>query len=192
MEINEKRQPMCIEAKLGFFRRLQLKASDFYRITLSFLMGRPSNFSFFDELLYASGIPYGRRAVEWIKGKGIKSIINLTEYDLDYDDLEKTHIPMKNGEPQQPEVLHKAVKAIENYQKNKMTTLVHCSAGLGRTGMVLSCYLIYKYNMKAQDALIKLRELRKGSVSDKIQEQCVYFYESWLERNRRGVDNYEK
>ncbi|MDP8023224.1 MAG: dual specificity protein phosphatase family protein [Nitrososphaeria archaeon] len=171
---------------------MQLKASDFYRISLSALLGRPSNFSFFDEFLYASGIPYGRRAVEWIKEKGINSVINLTEYELDYDGLEKTHIPMKNGEPQKPEVLHKAVKAIEKYQKNKMATLVHCSAGLGRTGMVLSCYLIYKYNMKAKDALIKLRELRKGSVADKIQEQCVYFYENWLKNNVRGADNDEK
>ncbi len=113
-------------------------------------------------------------------------MINLTEYNLEYNGLEQTHIPMRNGEPQKPEVLHQAVRAIENYQKNKKVTLVHCSAGLGRTGMVLSCYLIYKYNIKAEDALRKVRELRKGSVSDKFQEECVYFYESWLRVNSGG------
>ncbi len=183
---------MCQTEKLSIFKRIQLKASDIYRIMLSFIMGRPSNFSLFDKGLYASGLPYGKRAIKWIKEKGINSVINLTEYNLEYDDLEKTHIPMENGKPQEPEVLHQAVKAIENYQKNKMITLVHCSAGIGRTGMVLACYLIYKYNMKAQDALKKLRELRKGSISDKSQEKCVYLYERWLLNNTKGEKNNEK
>ncbi|MFP3222143.1 MAG: dual specificity protein phosphatase family protein [Nitrososphaeria archaeon] len=179
---------VCQSNDLSFFKRAQLKASDLFRMVLSAVAGKPSNFSHFDGYVYASGIPYGKRAVRWIKKKGIEAVVNLTEKNLDYQGLENIHIPMKNGLPQKPEILHRAVLAVENYQKNKRKTLVHCSAGLGRTGMVLSCYLIYKYGINAENALRKLRELRKGSVSDRLQEECVYAYEKWLKEQVKGGD----
>ena len=37
---------------------------------------------------------------------------------------------------------------------------IHCHAGLGRTGLFIACYLIYKFRMSANDAICYIREKR--------------------------------
>jgi protein-tyrosine phosphatase len=37
---------------------------------------------------------------------------------------------------------------------------VHCHAGLGRTGLFIASYLIYKYRMSAKDAIYYIRNQR--------------------------------
>jgi hypothetical protein len=41
---------------------------------------------------------------------------------------------------------------------------VHCKAGLGRTGTLIGCYMIYKYNFTGEEAIAWLRLARSGSV----------------------------
>ena len=37
---------------------------------------------------------------------------------------------------------------------------VHCHAGLGRTGLFIASYLIYKFRMTAKDAIYYIRDKR--------------------------------
>lgn len=37
---------------------------------------------------------------------------------------------------------------------------VHCHAGLGRTGLFVASYLIYKFRMSAKDAIYYIRDKR--------------------------------
>ena len=52
--------------------------------------------------------------------------------------------------------------------------------------MVLSCYLIYSAGLSSDEALRRIRSLRRGSVSDRVQEECVRAYEAWLKQ--RSMD----
>ena len=58
--------------------------------------------------------------------------------------------------------------------------LVHCSSGLGRTGMFLAAYLIKYQRMSADDAILRVRELRPRSVETRDQEIKLRLLESYL------------
>ena len=42
--------------------------------------------------------------------------------------------------------------------------MVHCHAGLGRTGFVICSYLVHEYRMSAHEAIHYIRAKRPGSV----------------------------
>lgn len=42
--------------------------------------------------------------------------------------------------------------------------MVHCRAGLGRTGTLIACYLMYKHKFEAKAAIAWVRICRPGSV----------------------------
>jgi hypothetical protein len=46
--------------------------------------------------------------------------------------------------------------------QNKQKTLVHCSAGLGRTGQVLAAWLIYNYDLSERKAIRMVEELNRS------------------------------
>jgi cell division cycle 14 len=52
---------------------------------------------------------------------------------------------------------------------------VHCKAGLGRTGCLIGCYSIYKYNFSAESFIGWIRIVRPGSVLGLQQQFLVEF-----------------
>lgn len=73
------------------------------------------------------------------------------------------------------------------------TVYVHCLAGIGRTGMVVGCYLV-KHGLSGQEALLRIKTLRGDTSSwwhrsPESQEQ-VDFILDW--DNARGLDSKPK
>jgi len=75
-----------------------------------------------------------------------------------------------------------AVDFIHRRITNKEPVLVHCLAGMGRTGVVLACYLVKYQNMSADEATQKIREERPGSIQSYPQEEIIFRFEKSLQR----------
>ena len=73
----------------------------------------------------------------------------------------------------------------------KKKVLVHCHAGNGRTGIVIACYLIYTYNYNAEEAVFKLREIRKKCIEKNSQMNYCVKFKSFIDQLRM-VFTYEK
>ena len=50
------------------------------------------------------------------------------------------------------------------------SVMVHCRAGLGRTGTMIACYLVYKHEFDAKEAIAWTRLCRPGSVVGQQQQ----------------------
>ncbi|XP_035238199.1 protein tyrosine phosphatase domain-containing protein 1-like [Anguilla anguilla] len=57
---------------------------------------------------------------------------------------------------------------------------VHCHAGLGRTGVLLACHLVFTTKMSADQAIAFVREKRPGSVQTRAQLLCVRQFAQFL------------
>ncbi len=52
---------------------------------------------------------------------------------------------------------------------------VHCKAGLGRTGVLICCYMIKYYGFTAQEAMGYIRVCRPGSVIGPQQHYLLHY-----------------
>uniref|UniRef100_A0A3P9NWV4 Protein tyrosine phosphatase domain-containing protein 1 n=1 Tax=Poecilia reticulata TaxID=8081 RepID=A0A3P9NWV4_POERE len=57
---------------------------------------------------------------------------------------------------------------------------VHCHAGLGRTGVLLACFLAYATRMTANQAILYVRAKRPNSIQTRGQLQCVREFVQFL------------
>jgi atypical dual specificity phosphatase len=62
--------------------------------------------------------------------------------------------------------------------------MVHCLAGIGRTGTFLAAYLMWHEGLTARQALSKVRSLRKEYVQSVEQEGFLEDWEAWLREGR--------
>jgi atypical dual specificity phosphatase len=151
-----------------FLRKLRAKVED-----------KPTGFVWVeDHALAGTGYPASRAQVEWLVGNGIRSILTLTEDPLPKEWLEglevkSGHVPMKDHEPPSVDSIEQGVRFIQAEEQSGRAVAVHCLAGEGRTGCVLSGYLVRTKGLEAGHAIAELRKLKPGFV-ERRQEKSVY------------------
>lgn len=145
---------------------------------------RPTNFSWlFQGKLAGSGMPTSYEEINWIRKKGIRSIVTMTEDGLPdswVQGMECLHVPTYDLSAPDIDKIDAAVSFIDEKIRNNEPVMVHCAAGIGRTGTILACYLVKYQKMSAKDAIEKVRSERPGSVQSESQEIAVSTYEKYL------------
>ncbi len=142
---------------------------------------KPTNFSWLiEEKLAGSGMPTTFDELDWVLKQGVKSIVTMTENALPEswtEDVKYLHVPTSDLTAPDMDKIDTAVDFIYERINNKEAVMIHCAAGMGRTGTVLACYLVKYHKHSAKDAIDKLRKKRPGSIQSETQEIAIRLYE---------------
>lgn len=138
-----------------------------------------SNFSWVvDQFLAASEYPDDEKKLKFLKSQGIISIVTLSEKKIDDNLLSKykfrnLYLPIKDFDiPKLNDVL-KFLRWMMLMEKWRVPTLVHCDAGIGRTGTMLAIYFISK-GKSAKESLELIKEKRGFKVESLKQESFLF------------------
>lgn len=141
-------------------------------------MSQPTGFTWIERpRLAALARPDTLDELRWLRKQGIDILLSLTEDPIRRDwindaGLMTIHIPVVDMEAPTQEQLDRALAALVRANEQGMGVAVHCSAGMGRTGVVLACYFVSK-GLSAQNAIARVRRLRPGSVETSEQEEAI-------------------
>ena len=160
------------------------KIGDAKRKLHGMITGKPDNFSWIiEEKLAGSAIPTSKEEIDWIKQEGVKSIVTIREEPLEDEwikDVNYLHVHSNDmGIPEFSDLVN-SVDFIHQRITNGEPVMVHCLAGLGRTGTILACYLIKYEDMTADDAIEKVRRERHGSIQSFSQEEIIFRFEKFV------------
>src|SRR5690242_5554093 len=108
-----------------------------------------------DGVLAASSIPIGVKDLQFLKEQGIAAIVTLTEHpltsqkEITLDVLKQLgfdtfHVPIDDQFPPTKVQVTDVLNFIRARQSESKPVLVHCAAGVGRTGTMLHAYFLAK------------------------------------------------
>ena len=156
-------------------------------------MGDPSEELYFTWLipnkLAACKGPRNIDDLKFLKAAGVDCLIRLTDIDetlvspKDVADacLEDYHEPVPDYCPPSQAQLDRLLLYIDKKINEGKRVAVSYRAGVGRTGTVLTCYLVSK-GLDWDSALAEVRRNRPGSVKTLQQENAVKRYAQRLNR----------
>lgn len=152
----------------------------------------PKNLYWINDKVAGSSRLRSTAEVEWLSLNGFKLVITLTEDPLPRDlvnEIKSRGIrwlwePIPDFNPPTIEQVNRILKSIIIIEEYGAKVLVHCGAGLGRTGTVLACYLILK-GLSAEQAINSVRNARPGAIESINQVAFIYNYEKIVRSQRR-------
>jgi atypical dual specificity phosphatase len=104
-------------------------------------------------VLAASGIPLDAKDLRALHAQGIRAILSLTEHPLlafreitpallDQLDIAYLHVPIPDQHPPTHEQAQHILHLIQTMAAQQRPLLIHCHAGVGRTGTILHLYYL--------------------------------------------------
>lgn len=117
---------------------------------------------------------------EYLKEQDIDAIVSLTEQPLHNALIEEfgfeyKHVPIEDLTAPSLRQIEEFVEFATEMRQMGKKVVVHCGAGIGRTGTMLACYLVHK-GYSAREAINEVRKKRPGSIETAEQEEIVIRY----------------
>ena len=122
--------------------------------------------------------PTSRRDLMFLKLRDIAAVIRMEEDTISGEALELADLyePVPDFTAPQVDQIDRMCQFIDQQIESwDHPVVVTCKAGLGRTGTVLACYLVY-VGYTAENAIDFVRSQRPGSIESREQEEAVNRY----------------
>ena len=129
-------------------------------------MERPGSFSPLEEDL------------RFLKEKGIDVVVNLEEeeYFRNYDGFVIKHIPIMDFGAPGLRDFEVFVDFVGSQVENNKSIAVHCYAGMGRTNLMIACFVIHHLNIDPRGALELVKVKRPLHLVTERQEEALWDY----------------
>lgn len=146
------------------------------------------NFSWLvDGEIAGSRGPTSYKHLEFIKDQGVRALVRLTDLprivpvEIERLGMADCHEPVPDMLPPSMSQIENIFKFIQDCLRDGKPVGVSCDGGFGRTGTLMSCYLVAK-GYSVEDAIRELKAKRPGSALTPEQENAVIDYASQLGR----------
>ena len=136
--------------------------------------------------------PTNRRDLMFLKLRDIAAVVRMEEETISAEALELVDLyePVPDFTAPSMEQLDRMCLFIDQQIESwEHPVVVTCKAGIGRTGTVLACYLVY-VGYTPENAINFVRAQRPGSIQNREQEEAVAQYYEHVqaqEQERREI-----
>jgi len=138
-----------------------------------------------DKKLAGSRGPRSRSDLIALKQQNLGALVRLVEpfeawvtsKQVNEAGLEDYNEPIPDFHAPTQQQINKIITYIDSHIENGIPVGVSCNAGIGRSGVILACYLVHK-GLNAREALELVRE--KRGRGPEVPEQIMAVEEYWL------------
>ncbi len=147
-----------------------------------------------DRKLAGSRGPRSREDLLTLKEQGLRALVRLVEpnetwvtgKDVNQAGLEDYNEPVPDFAAPTQAQIDRVIAFIGSHLERDIPVGVSCNAGIGRTGVILACYLVHK-GLTAKEALELV--MQKRGRAPEMREQIKAVEEYWLRHMKHKPPN---